>query len=61
MLAAVIEGMTLVAFLAVFNGGYSRRLNGWKVLSALLLLIGSSCEYINDRCDAVTGDIVDSA
>jgi hypothetical protein len=41
-LAAVIEGMTMVAFLAVFNGGYARRLNGWKVLSPLLFLIGAT-------------------
>ena len=39
-LAAVIEGMTLVAYIAVFNGGYARRLNGWKVLSLLHTLIG---------------------
>jgi hypothetical protein len=42
VLAAVIEGMTMVAFLAVFNGGYARRLNGWKVLSPLLFLIGAT-------------------
>jgi hypothetical protein len=36
----VIEGMTFVAFLAVFNGGYVRRLNGWKLLCGLLFLIG---------------------
>ena len=40
-LAAVIEGMTLVAYIAVFNGGYARRLNGWKALSLLHSLIGT--------------------
>lgn len=40
ILAAVLEGITLVAYLMVFNGGYVRRLNGWKVLSLLHLLIG---------------------
>jgi hypothetical protein len=32
--------MTLVAYIAVFNGGYARRLNGWKALSLLHTLIG---------------------
>jgi hypothetical protein len=33
--------MTLVAYIAVFNGGYARRLNGWKALSLLHTLIGN--------------------
>jgi len=40
ILAAVLEGMTLVTYLVVFNGGYVRKLNGWRVLSLLHLLIG---------------------
>ena len=42
MLAAVLEVLTLIAYLAVFNGGYVRRQNGWKVLCLLHLLIGTA-------------------
>ena len=45
-LAAFIEGMTLVAYIAVFNGVYARRLNGWKVLSLLHTLIGIPLPHI---------------
>jgi hypothetical protein len=51
VLAAVIEGMTLVAFIAIFNGGYARRQNGWKILSLLLFLIGNLLSCI---CQAYT-------
>lgn len=42
VLGALLEGITFVAYLAVFNGGYVRKQTGWKVLSFLLLLIGKS-------------------
>ena len=41
ILAAVLEGICFVGFLAVFNGGYARRQSGWKILSVLLFLIGT--------------------
>jgi hypothetical protein len=40
ILAACLEAVCLVGFLAVFNGGYARRQTGWKILSFLLFLIG---------------------
>jgi len=48
ILSSVLEGMTLIAYLVVFNGGYVRRQNGWKVLSFLLLLIGELSTYLTD-------------
>ena len=41
ILAAVLEGICLVGFLAVFNGGYTRRQTGWKILSFLLFFVGT--------------------
>ena len=40
ILAACLEAVCFVGFLAVFNGGYARRQTGWKILSFLLFLIG---------------------
>ena len=40
LLAVILQGMTLAAYIAVFNGGYTRILNGWKVLALLHVLIG---------------------
>ncbi|KAI9805671.1 MAG: hypothetical protein M1833_005164 [Piccolia ochrophora] len=36
--AVVLEGMTLVAFIAILAGGRQKRETGWKILSFLLLL-----------------------
>jgi len=36
--AVVLEGMTLVAYIAILVGGRQKRETGWKVLSFLLLL-----------------------
>ncbi|CAG8951015.1 hypothetical protein HYFRA_00006412 [Hymenoscyphus fraxineus] len=38
--AAVLELVTLVAYLVVINGGKQKREAGWKVLSFLLVLVG---------------------
>jgi hypothetical protein len=40
ILSALLEGMTFIAYLAIFSGGYARRQNGWRILSFLLFLIG---------------------
>ena len=36
--AVVLEGMTLVAYIAILVGGRQKRETGWKVLSSFLLL-----------------------
>ena len=36
--AVVLEGMTLVAYVAILAGGRQKRESGWKVLSFLLML-----------------------
>ena len=38
--AVVIEGMTLITFIVILAGGKQKRETGWKVLSALLVLVG---------------------
>jgi len=38
--AAVLEVVTLVAFLVIIAGGRQKRENGWKVLVGLLALVG---------------------
>ena len=39
--AVVLEGMTLIAYVVIMAGGMQKRASGWKVLSALLLLVGA--------------------
>ncbi|KAL8707226.1 MAG: hypothetical protein Q9220_007720 [cf. Caloplaca sp. 1 TL-2023] len=36
----VIEGMTLIAFIVMLVGGKQKREQGWKIISALLVLTG---------------------
>lgn len=38
--AVVMEGMTLITFIVVLAGGKQKREQGWKVMSALLVLAG---------------------
>ncbi len=40
-IAAVIELVSLVGFMIVIAGGRSKREQGWKVLPALLLIVGT--------------------
>ena len=39
--AVVLEGMTLIAYVVIMAGGMQKRASGWKILSALLLLVGA--------------------
>jgi hypothetical protein len=39
--AVVLEGMTLVAFVVLLSGGREQRVNGWRVISLLAILVGS--------------------
>ena len=39
--AVVLEGMTLIAYVVILAGGMQKRASGWKILSALLLLVGA--------------------
>ena len=38
--AAVLELVTIVAYVVVLAGGKQKRENGWKVLSFLLVVVG---------------------
>lgn len=38
--AAVLELVTIVAYVVVLAGGKQKRENGWKVLSFFLLVVG---------------------
>jgi len=39
--AAVLECVTVVAYVVVIAGGKQKRENGWKVLAGLLVLVGA--------------------
>ena len=40
-LAVVLEGMTLITYVVILAGGMQKRASGWRILSALLLLVGA--------------------
>ena len=40
-LAVVLEGMTIITYVVILAGGMQKRASGWKILSALLLLVGA--------------------
>lgn len=39
--AAVLELVTIVAYIVILAGGKQKRQNGWKLLAALLVLTGA--------------------
>lgn len=39
--AVVLEGMTLITYVVILAGGMQKRASGWRILSALLLLVGA--------------------
>jgi hypothetical protein len=43
--ALVLEGAAITAFLAILAGGRAKRENGWKFLTALILVCGLSRSY----------------